>query len=122
VDAGGMNNSEKYNVGFKSCCTWNLKPPNHYFHLMILTLPRIVILLIGVITMSDTTMAKELVLEREVILRDERYGAVLHPQAIVRTSDGDYVIAGRIHPRQSAWAIRVDPGQATLALRPRYSG
>jgi len=84
--------------------------PQHCFHPIVSILRKISILAMGMVAMSYAAAAGDIVVGREVILKDEVYGAyVIQPNAITRAGDGGYVIAGRIMAHQSAWAIRTDP-------------
>jgi hypothetical protein len=86
------------------------KKPRYCFHPIVSILRKISILAMGMLAMSDAAVAGDIVVGREVILKDEVYGAyVIQPNAITRTRDGGYVIAGRIFANQSAWAVRTDP-------------
>ena len=65
--------------------------------------------LIAILVLVKVGLAADFSLTREVILRDERYGALMiEPRTILHVEDGGFVIAGGIPATQSAWAVRKD--------------
>jgi len=58
--------------------------------------------------MSAPAHSRDLVLTRELVIKDEVTGAVLGPKAMIRADDGGFIIAGRINSTQEAWATKTD--------------
>jgi hypothetical protein len=57
----------------------------------------------------NVAAAADLVATRQVILKDERNGALMiEPRSILRMEDGGFLVSGHIFATQSAWAVRTD--------------